>query len=281
MYKKTFASEGNEDITIGLIHDFFGFKPEKLTLKTPYDIDSYSALVESERITELRRRIKDVSASMATSDFIGEMQLKKLRFWDERFFLYLRDQYRSNYSEAEKMVKMAADAEEKGAAPRVNRHSSLKPVYQLTILGENHYPDAYPLRIFEPYYTKRKLKHLKQPYKQAFFELEKGKSKLDAANQKHWHDYFVRGEVSAEAPVYIQKATGLLTVANLSEKEREVMSLVERAVADYEADMADAQHENSCRIARNMLAKNYSVDDIHELTGLDMDTIEELSAQPV
>jgi hypothetical protein len=28
MFKKAFASEGNEDITIGLIQDFFGFTPK-------------------------------------------------------------------------------------------------------------------------------------------------------------------------------------------------------------------------------------------------------------
>jgi hypothetical protein len=281
MYKKTFASNGNEDITIGLIHDFFGLMPKKLIFKMPYSIDAYRELVEKKEISTLRQSIKDVSASMITADFIGELQMKKLRYFDERFFLYLCDDYRSNYNEAEKMAKIVAEAKAKGITPRVNRYSSLKPVYQLIILGENHYTDEHPLRIFEPYDPKRELRPDRKLFKQAYFELGKDKAKLETANQRYWHDYFVSGEVATSAPAYIQRAVELLAVSSLSKEEREVMSLVERAVADYEADMADAEYEAECRIARRLLNMGMSHDNIQKATGLELGEIENLAAQSV
>jgi hypothetical protein len=284
IYKKTFASEGNEDITIGLIQDFFGFTPKKLVFKLPYSIDECMKLVEKNEIPVLRQRFKDVRASLFDSDFIGELQLRKLKFFEERFFLYLCDGYRSNYDDAEKMAKIVADAEARGAMPKVNRNSNLKPVYQLIILGENHYVDGHPLRIFEPYDPMLQTRPDKELFRQAYFELGKDRAKLRNDNQRHWRDYFVEGEVDASAPEYIRRAAELLAVSNLSKEEREIMSLIDRAVADYEADLADAESEGHRRgmleVARNLLAKNSSFEFVQEVTGLDRKTVEDLASQP-
>jgi hypothetical protein len=73
LFKKTFAAEGNEDITSGLVYDFFGIKPEKLILKMPYSIESYLEMLKNNEIRKLRQTIKDLRASLITSDFIAEL----------------------------------------------------------------------------------------------------------------------------------------------------------------------------------------------------------------
>jgi hypothetical protein len=40
-FKKVLSSNTNKDILTGLIYDFFGFTPSKITIKKPYTIDSY------------------------------------------------------------------------------------------------------------------------------------------------------------------------------------------------------------------------------------------------
>jgi hypothetical protein len=74
-----------------------------------------------------------------------------------------------------------------------------------------------------------------------------------------------------------------LSVSNLRKEEREVMSLVERAIADYEADLADAHQsgvdENRLETAKRMLAKKYPFSEIQDMTELDLEEIEELQEQ--
>lgn len=299
MFKKTFATEGNEDITIGLIKDFFGLTAKELILKTPYSIDEYMELLNKNEITVLRQTIKDIRASIITADFIAELQMKKLRYFDERFFYYLCDNYCSNYNSTEVIAaKNTVDNGKKKFAPKLNRYSSLRPVYALNILGESHYPDMYPFRIFEPYDPKRNLRPSTQLYKQAFLELSKDGA-LETVNQKYWRDFFISGEVADEAPGYIRRASEFLTLSNLSGKERESMKIMEKAIADYEAELEYAQYEgyqqgvevgrqqgvelglkeSKLEIARSLLAENIPIDIIRKVTELDLETIKNLGTQ--
>jgi hypothetical protein len=105
MFKKTFASKGNEDITSGLFHDFFGFAPESLTFIEPYSIMEYTKLLKNGEFAKLRQIIKDIRAKITAASFIAEMQLKKTRYYDERSFLYLCDEYRRGYGEGAEEAK--------------------------------------------------------------------------------------------------------------------------------------------------------------------------------
>ncbi|MDR1439852.1 MAG: PD-(D/E)XK nuclease family transposase [Clostridiales bacterium] len=276
MFKKAFASEGSEDITIGLIQDFFGFAPKELVLKMPYSIDSYLELLGKNDIATLRQTIKDVRASLVASDFIAELQIRKTSHYDKRAFYYLCDDYCGNYN-------LKAPAGPLADAVAISRYASLKPVFMLNILGYNHYTgDERALRIFEPYDPERQLRPTEPLYRQAFFELRK--AEIETENQRHWRDFFVSGEVADTAPEYIKGAGRLLAEANLSRKEKEAMDIMEKATADYEAELAYARlqgieegHQRGVEeMARKMLAKNIHADYVQEITGLGLEAIKDL-----
>jgi predicted transposase/invertase (TIGR01784 family) len=89
------------------------------------------------------------------------------------------------------------------------------------------------------------------------------------------------------APEYIRRAAELLALSNLSRKEREAVSLMEKAVADYEAELECADYEGyqrgdneqKLKIAKNLLIGKIPLNVIQMATKLDMKTIEDLQAQ--
>jgi predicted transposase/invertase (TIGR01784 family) len=271
-FKKVLASENTKDILCGLINDFFGFsvQAQEISLESPYSIDSYRAYLKGEDVMELHQTIKDVSASFKTANFISELQVRKTRFYDERALYYPFDRFCKNYSKPGYM-EISADG-------RPNRYSGLRPVYSLNILGYNHYEDDDALRIFEMYDPVRNKKYGKELLKIGFFELNKENIETEA--QKHWRDYFLTGEVKPDAPDYIIRASRMIELANLSEEEREMATLLERAQAERDADISGAYHDGrddgKKETVKNMLRKGYDIEEISELTGLTLDVIRAL-----
>jgi predicted transposase/invertase (TIGR01784 family) len=287
-FKKTFGSEDNKDILSGLISDFFGFSvpAQEISLDNPYSIDAYKAYLKGEDVIELRQTIKDISASFQTANFISELQVSKTRYYDERALYYPFDRFCKNYSKSGHM--------ETSADGRPNRYSSLRPVYSLNILGYNHFEDDDALRIFEMYDPARNKRYGKELMRIGFFELSKGS--IETEIQTHWRDYFLTGEVKPEAPEYIKKASRIIELVNLSEEEREMATLLERAQAEYDAGISGAYHDGkdegriegriegkaegidfkAKETAKNMLRKGYDPAEIAELTGLTLDAIRAL-----
>jgi len=69
------------------------------------------------------------------------------------------------------------------------------------------------------------------------------KSKIETKNQQYWRDYFTTGVVPPEAPDYIKKASNIIEYANLSEEEKNVSAILEKARADYDAGFSSAYHD--------------------------------------
>jgi hypothetical protein len=272
-FKKVLASEEHKDILCGLIGDFFDiYVPvNEITIETPYSIDAYKEFVKGEEAISLRQTIKDVAASFKTADFISEIQVSKTRFFDERILMYLFERFCKNYNKAGSM-----QIDIKG---KHNRYSSLRPVYSLNIIGHNHFSgDDEALRIFELYDPKRGKKFNKDLVKLGFFEL--GKNRIETVNQRHWRDYFTEGEVSADAPEYIKKACQVIEVANLSEEEKKVTTLLEKAQADLDAQISSSylygMEDKAEQRAKILLSDGFKFEMVSKYTGLSLEAIQKL-----
>jgi predicted transposase/invertase (TIGR01784 family) len=118
----------------------------------------------------------------------------------------------------------------------------LRPVLALNILQYRHFTeDDDALRIFRLYDDERHKKFPVDYLRLAYFEFTK--KNIETVNQRHWRDYFTRGEVSASAPDYIRKAARIIEVVNLTKGEREMISLEEKALSNFQSERATAIHD--------------------------------------
>jgi predicted transposase/invertase (TIGR01784 family) len=269
-FKKVLASEENIDILGGLIHDFFEIEAEDITIENPYSIEAYKEYAEGKDISVLRQTLRDITASFKTADFISELQVRKTHFFDERALFYPAERYCQNYNKQGHMVIDSAGTP--------NRYSSLRPIYALNILGYSHFRDDDALRVFELYDIKRGKRYNKDLFYVGFFELKK--PNIETTNQQHWRDYFTTGEVSPEAPAYIQKASRVIEYVNMGEEERTMAMAYEKHQAILDAEKVSAYHdgreERDTAFIRNMTADGEPLEKIIKYTGLSRDEVERL-----
>ena len=278
-FKKALASEGNKDILAGLIKDFYSFEvmEEDLILEHPYSIDVYREYVEGKEVSVLRHTAKDVAASfdplkdvlasLKRADFISEVQVKKTKYFAERFLYYPFERFCQNYSKAG-FIKVGSDGSSR-------RFSSLRPVYALNILGESHFRDDDALRIFEMYDPHRQKSYPKELIRVGFFELTK--LNVETYNQKHWQDYFKTGIANPDAPCYIKKASEIIDWMNLTQEEREMALALEKAQAIRDEEiftaLEETREETREEIAKNMLEEGLPPGVVAKCTGLPLDIV--------
>lgn len=280
-FKKVLASVENTDILGGLINDFFGIVAENIVIENPYSIEVYREYLNGEEVSVLRHTAKDVAATFETADFVSEMQVRKTRHFDKRALYYPFNRYCQNY---DRMGAM-----ELGTDGKPSRYSSLRPVYALNFLGEPHYADDDALRIFELYDPKRNKSYSKvgkELIRVGFFEYTK--PTIETENQRHWRDYFLNGTVAPNAPDYIKKAGRIIEFVNLSEEERKVSTLLERAQHERDHELSGAYHDGrdegkaegitirNIEIAKTMLQEGEPLDKVARYTGLTLDQIKSL-----
>ena len=234
-FKKVFASEEHKACLSGLIKDFFEVvvSAEEITIENPYSIVAYKEVIKGEEVSVLRHTLKDVAASLRFANFVSELQIRNTRFFDERSLYYPFNRFCKNYNKLG-FMELSPDG-------KPNRYSSLIPIYSLNILGDSHFIDDDALRIFELYDPKRKRKYKKELLRIGFFELKK--NNIETTNQRYWRDYFLAGEAHPDAPEYIKLASHIIEYENLSEEERNVSELLEKARADYDAGFSSAYHD--------------------------------------
>jgi hypothetical protein len=168
-----------------------------------------------------------------------------------------------------------AGAMEKDSDGKINRYSSLRPIFSLNILGHTHFQDDDALRIFELYDPAREKRFNKRLIQIGYFELTK--RNIGTTNQKHWHVYFTTGEAGPDAPEYIKKASQIIDYVNLGREEKELVEVLEKAQAIYEAEMVssfiEGKEEKAVEVAKAMLKKGLSLEIIVECTGLPLNVI--------
>ncbi|MDR0875360.1 MAG: Rpn family recombination-promoting nuclease/putative transposase [Clostridiales Family XIII bacterium] len=288
-FKKVLSSNTNKDILTGLIHDFFGFTPKKVTIKKPYTIESYTLEYEKGLAKNgLRYTERDIAAYLETADFIAEAQINKEIFFEKRASYYAFMDYCDNYGEL------------RGDIGDHSKYEGLCPVYSLNILQNNYYKDEHPFRVFRLCDQERGIVPEENPVYIAFFELKKDNE--ISKEMGFWRHYFLTGEASDGAPAYIAKAAEVIHIANLGRKEREMISRQERneeytksvimrvrldakneglAIAEKRAEALRKkekarQKKEKEESARKMKDKGYPLSDIREFTGLSAAKIQDL-----
>ncbi|MCL2754751.1 MAG: Rpn family recombination-promoting nuclease/putative transposase [Oscillospiraceae bacterium] len=227
MFKKLMASVEHKDILSGIIVDVLGIVPEDLKIVSPYSIELCKALVGETDINKLRHTLRDIAATFKSGDYVSELQIRKTRHFHERLAYYPMKRYCENYGD-ESRITIKHDGER-------NLYESLRPVYALNILEQSHYDDDDALRVFELYDPVRNKGFGKDILKIGCFELKK--VNIETENQKHWCDFFMGREISANAPDYIKKASEVVNFANLGEEERQVAEAIEKASATLQDEL--------------------------------------------
>ena len=141
--KKVLTTEGNQDILAGLIKDFFDVEAEDIIIEKPYTIAICKEFIANREYSKLRETLKDVAATFKAADFVAEIQIKPDQFFDLRSLYYPFERFCQNYYKFDEM--------EFGSDGKVINYSSLRPIFDLNILGYKHYNDSEPLRILELY----------------------------------------------------------------------------------------------------------------------------------
>jgi predicted transposase/invertase (TIGR01784 family) len=243
-FKKAFADARNTDVLRGLINDFFGLDPEEIIVKHPYDIELYKkefreAKARGEEVV-LRQTLRDITASLVFADFTSEMQVVKEEYFAARSMYYTFREYCGNYGKEDEM-KIAKDL-----------YSSLKPVYSLNILCYNMFKSDRAFRVFKIFDDVEQEemtsliirggdeKTAPLIIRAGYFEVNKTASVTE--NQEHWRKFFLTGEADKSAPGYIKKAAEIIGFMNLSEEERNMAIMIDKARADYDAGLASAEY---------------------------------------
>ena len=186
-----------------------------------------------------------MAASLEFADFVSELQVRNVRFFDERALYYPFERFCKNYNKQGFM--------EFGTDGKPNRYSSLIPVYALNILGGSHFQDDDALRIFEL-----------------------SKNNIETTNQRYWRDYFLTGEAHPDAPEYIKKASHIIEYENLSEEEKNMSAILEKARADHDAWISSAYNDGIEKVAINMLKDGDNIEKVARCTGLSLDAVKKL-----
>ena len=115
------------------------------------------------------------------------------------------------------------------------------------------------------------------------------KQKVKQESIKNWFDYFLHGEVSKNAPKYIQEACKVASYQMLQKEEKEMLDMREKreqAALSREAYVwqsgivegkTEGRTEERTEIVRNMLDQGLSITEIANFTGVDVDAIREIT----
>ncbi|MDR0867008.1 MAG: Rpn family recombination-promoting nuclease/putative transposase, partial [Planctomycetota bacterium] len=235
-FKKIFASEKDKDVLAGLVNDYFGYHltAAEIELRNPYSIEAYREFLRDGSgagAAKLRQTARDITAVLKPqdADFTAELQINKEYHFLPRSLYYPCDLFCDGYNQFPPP----------NAAGKIDRYASLRPVLSLNITKFNLFPDDDDAwRIFELYDVRHQRSFPKNYLRIAYFELRKKNFAND--NQRYWRDYFLSGAVAESAPEHIRRAARLLEAVNFTEEERKMVSLEEKALATYEAEMVYA-----------------------------------------
>ncbi|GHS93279.1 hypothetical protein FACS1894107_11080 [Planctomycetales bacterium] len=279
-FKKVFASEKDKDVLAGLVNDFYGYRltAAEIELRNPYSIEAYREFLRDNSgadIAKLRQTARDITAVLKpqNADFTAELQIRPECHFLPRSLYYPCDLFCDGYNQFP----------QPNAAGKIDRYASLRPVLSLNITKFNLFPDDDEAwRIFE-LYDVRHQRHFPQNYLRiAYFELRKKNFAND--NQRYWQDYFLSGAAAETAPEYIHHAARLLEAANFTEEERKMVSLEEKAIATYDAEMYYARYEGKAEgiaereaeLILGMLSRGHSPQAVADFTGIPLSRIEQV-----
>lgn len=234
LFKKTFASVGNEAILIGFLQDVLQIEIESIQVKQPYHIDQFKNALNPDEL--LKTEVDLLATSSSGEVFTVEMQRLSHDYFVERTLFYGAQEYTENYKGQELDRDGRRDS-------RPNYYSSLRKVYSISILeGTLFKADNRVIRHFK-YLDAETYDSLEvlgvQTIDLVYFQLNG--EVYDHLNVKYWKDFFLKSSVSDSAPDYIQLACEGIRFVNLSQEEREMAETISKREADYWAQISSAE----------------------------------------
>jgi hypothetical protein len=157
---------------------------------------------------------------------------------------------------------------------RADKYSSLRPVYALNILGESHFRDKEPLRIFTLYDRFREKTFEKEWISGGYFEIIKEGAETD--NQEYWRQYFLGNTIPDAAPDYIHRAKELVQVMNMDNDERRIAYLADKEEQRRIGEILYAEEQKDRQTALNLLSEGDSLEKIARVIGRTEEEITEL-----
>jgi predicted transposase/invertase (TIGR01784 family) len=234
LFKKVFASIGNEDILLGFINDMLGTTFADATVKSPYSIEKFRDECKNDKFMEV---IRDISASTSGGEvFSIEMQIARYNNFVNRSIYYMIEAFSENIKNS------AMSSYKKG-----DIYSSLNPSFGINILDFNLFNNNEPaVKIFS---MREELSNEllldnngKPPLNLAYFNLQSSNIPNES-NIKHWRSFFRGEELEDSAPDYIKKAREIIKYQNLKREEQEMIDWAENARSVHYGVMEYAKEE--------------------------------------
>jgi len=268
-FKKMLGSTDHLRITQGFIQDFFGLhvRLDQIEIAAPYSINRYHDILatgDAQQSRDLRETLRDVTIRVGLADLTLELQIRKETNFAKRALFYLANLYTSNYDRD----------------PIAGRYASLRPVWQLCILGHRMFACPHGFHMFCLY--DREAEEALDPELMRLGFLELHKPDTDPARAR-WQRLLLTGQSADGDPSYLQEAASIIGQANLSPKEHAVISLMEQYEAIREDEMMAARddgiRETQLANARAALRWGVPASGVVEITGLDAATVDQLAAE--
>jgi len=274
------ASEDHKSVTQGFIKDFFGVVVEldNIHIVNPYSIHAYQeATKDGGTYQVLRETLRDTTFDLRVADMTVEMQLRPQSTFPLRGFMYMEDLFRQGYDKV-------------GYQRAGDRYGGLRPVWRVDIVGGTLVPDGEPFRMLEPWDRLREVGLTTEVFRWAILELGKAGAPPELAR---WRDFLLTGAVAADDPAYLREAATIIDHANMSQEERDMISIEEKAEADYQSDLYYAEKRGrgegreqgiqqgafdaKLDDARAALQLHLTHDQVMAITGLDAGTVDRLA----
>jgi predicted transposase/invertase (TIGR01784 family) len=268
LFLKCFASVENSSILQGFIQDILGMPVEEATVENPYDIRHVQERLSYTAV--------DVLARLGDESLVSvEMQVAPQKHFAKRALYYAASRYISGYGDVRLIpTRNTSDA----------LYASLRPLFGINICDFELFGDhPEPLRTFRLFDTTYHVEFPGALFQISFLQLGK-EEELYQGNLTHWLSFFKGRPPADDAPGYILQAYQAVAYANLTTKEREMMDYAEMNREDAKAQLLYARDEGIAQglkqgisqAASRMLAKGMTLDDIRDITELDVETIRRL-----
>jgi len=268
IFKKVFASPQNSHILIGFINDILELDVTEVNVENTYNIRTF---YDESKQPYVRYTQVDVLARLSDGRQVTiEMQVCGQKLFKERALFYVTEIYSANYGKHELENSDGAYAEGE------RKYSALRPVYSVCIMVESEFlEDDNPIHKFRVHDEENDI-YYKSVNKEElitmiFLELGKSSSAMKK-NIKAWFDYFKTGEVTKEAPKYLQEACRVAKYQNLEQEEKDMISARQKAIdgaqarEDYVWEKGIAK--GKAELVKTLLSKGKSVEEIANLTDM-------------
>jgi predicted transposase/invertase (TIGR01784 family) len=259
LFKRCMANAKHPEVPIGFLSDVLGLSVDTITIENPYRIEEFEADGGS---PDMRQTEVDILVRLKDKRLITtELQRLPQAHFIKRSTFYMASRFVEDYDRKEFRDEALHDGSEK--------YSTLHTVYGINIAGFNIFNDKRSVRNFT--LMDKDTKELLSTdgiLNLCYLELKK----KAPTHLRYWFDFFNDLPCAKSAPNYIKQAYKLVNYANMSGKERKVISVRERLEQDRIGQLNYARNEGRVEgrteVARNFLALGTPIDVVQKATGL-------------